>query len=447
MSHSDFTLPGLSSRGLSSWIVAISFAYSGRWNSRRLENHFHSFWNFVLLDLVDDLAPDVIVIPQFQFDIIDNSPLAPDTSKATTTQADAKELTPDFSIAVLDVVRRHISDALPTPPLYPEDFNLWRDVQVNMMKVSLIAELKRPPSRRAKSRNVFLEDLLTRMLSAQKDLDKQVEHAFIMQPSVDEILLVACCGEWWSWMISTRAHIQDVNLPQDVATPADEDELEEEVDDDFLELRTRENLPRLAKMHPKGRYREAHSPPPPSESDKIPYNPRSQADSEAADDEGEPERKERKGDNFIRYTELEEGTMEYVKPNIEDALPPSDEWTLPILFGSEASAQHFFLIHRFLEAERLMPSPENQVSTVSLYPYSTLDINLFDFDFGRGIMMIPMHLELMIICKIDLRRRKKRMRRGMRMRMGMGKTKTKRKTRKRGGRGKRTGTREAESDL
>jgi hypothetical protein len=52
--------------------------------------------------------------------------------------------------------------------------------------------------------------------------------------------------------------------------------------------------------------------------------------------------------------------MEYVKP--DDALPPDNEWSLPILFGSEASAQHFFLIHRFLEAERLMPGTENQVS-------------------------------------------------------------------------------------
>ena len=115
-SHSDFALPGLSSRGLSSWIVAISFAYSGQWNSRRLENHFYSFWNFVLLDLVDDFAPDVIVIPQFQFDILDDTPLAPDTSKVTaaSAQAEAKELTPDFSIAVFDLVRRHISATLPT---------------------------------------------------------------------------------------------------------------------------------------------------------------------------------------------------------------------------------------------------------------------------------------------------------------------------------------------
>ena len=367
-SHSDFTLPGLSYRGLSSWIVAILFAYSGRWNSRRLENHFHAFWNFVLLDLVDDLAPDLIVIPQFQLDTFDDKPLGANTSISTTAQPKAKELTPDFSIAVFDLVRRHLSDEPPTPPLFPTEFNLWRDVRVKTMKISLIAELKRPPSRRVKSRDAFLQDLLTQIKSAQQDLSNQIEHAFHMQPSVEEIVLVACCGEWWSWMISTRAG-QVFNLPQDEAAPSDEVKLEE-VDEGVPEVRTRESLPRLAKMHHKGKYRDAPSPSPPSESDKIPYKPSSKA--ATADGEREQETKEGKDAKFIRYTELDDDEMEYVKPNIEDALPPNDEWSLPILFGSEASAQHFFLIHRFLEAERLMPGTVNQVS---LYPYS-LDVNL-----------------------------------------------------------------------
>ena len=125
-----------------------------------------------------------------------------------------------------------------------------------------------------------------------------------------------------------------------------------------------------------GKYRDA-SPPSPSESDKIPYKPGKRR-SEVADSGGkpktkeEPEKKEGKKAKFIGYAELEEGAMDYVKSNVEDALPPNDEWSLPILFGSEAPAQHFFLIHRFLEAERLVPGTENQVS---LSPHS-LDVNL-----------------------------------------------------------------------
>lgn len=74
----------------------------------------------------------------------------------------------------------------------------------------------------------------------------QVEHAFLMQPSVDEIALVACCGEWWFWMISTCAAyiMQELSLPQGLAGPPAEITVEE------LELRTRESHPRPAKMHP-----------------------------------------------------------------------------------------------------------------------------------------------------------------------------------------------------
>ena len=344
----------------------------------------------MLLDLVDDLTPYFIVIPQFQLDTLDDEPLA-DNSIATTAQANAKELTPDFSIAVFDLVRRHISAALPTPPLFPADFNLWRDVRVNVMKIPLIAELKRPPTRHAKSKENFYQDLIAQLTSARHDLDIQAEHAFLMQPSLDQIVLVACCGEWWSWTISMRAaHVtQEFNLPQEVAGLQEEIDLEE-VDGDVLELRTRESLPRPAKMHPKGKYRDT-SPPPPSKSDKIPYTykpgkrrpkgePKEGTKTKGGEKTREKEKAETKAETetketdpiFIRYTELKEGAMEYVKPNVEDALPPNNEWSLPILFGSEASAQHFFLIHRFLEAELLVPGTEDQAS---LYPYS-LDLNL-----------------------------------------------------------------------
>ena len=116
-------------------------------------------------------------------------------------------------------------------------------------------------------------------------------------------------------------------------SPPDEDELEEVDDDsDVPELRSRESLPRSAKVHPKGKYREAPSPPPLSESDRVPYNPRSQA----VVGEGEPEMKEEENADFIRYTELEEGTTEYLKPNIEDALPPKQR-----LDSSHSFTQNF----------------------------------------------------------------------------------------------------------
>jgi hypothetical protein len=365
--HSDFELPGFSSRGLASWIVGVSFAYSGKWNLRNLENHFHAFWNRVLTDLVNDLEPDTIVIPQFQFGTLNDVPLALDESIAMTPQAEAKEIMPDFSIAIFHLVRRHTSPTLSIPPaLFPATFDSWRDIQVRQMKIPLIAELKRPPTRHAECKEDFTEALIVQMQLAHADLLKQVEHAFLMQPVAKKIVLLACCREWWSWMIATRAvHVQEPVL-QDLLKIEDEEESEVNITlHDIPESRTQEHLPHRTKNVAKGTYCDP-PPSPPCESEKVPYKPRPRG-SKAPGGEGDARGQENtKNVQFKRYTELKEGAMETVKPNVEDATPVDDEWSLPILFGSEASAQRLFLIHRFLEAEWEVRGVESQVS-LNLY--------------------------------------------------------------------------------
>lgn len=59
--------------------------------------------------------------------------------------------------------------------------------------------------------------------------------------------------------------------------------------------------------------------------------------------------------------------MESVTPDVEDAMPVDDEWSRPIPFGSGASAQYFFLIHRFLEAESQELVAEDQVIYILVY--------------------------------------------------------------------------------
>jgi hypothetical protein len=213
------------------------------------------------------------------------------------------------------------------------------------------------------------QDLMTLMKAAYTDLLKQVEHAFIMQPAAKKIVLVACCGEWWSWMIGTRAeHLQELTLP-DSLNPEDENEVEvEEVEEDEevdeaavggsiphdIPKSRREQPHRAVKKSGEGMYRD-ESPPPPVEFDKIPYKPRKTAlgDGERIEENTNP--------IFIRYTELGEGLIEPVKPNVEDAMALDDAWSLPILFGSEASAQRFYLIHRFLEAAWQERGAQDQV--------------------------------------------------------------------------------------
>jgi len=69
----------------------------------------------VLLDLVNDLTPDAIVILQFQFDTLNDGPVALDESIATISQPDAKELMPNFTIVIFDPIRCHCDG----PVLHP----------------------------------------------------------------------------------------------------------------------------------------------------------------------------------------------------------------------------------------------------------------------------------------------------------------------------------------
>lgn len=44
--------------------------------------------------------------------------------------------------------------------------------------------------------------------------------------------------------------------------------------------------------------------------------------------------------------------MAVLQDNVEDAMPPIDEWSEYILFGTQASNRRLFLIHRWLEERR-----------------------------------------------------------------------------------------------
>jgi hypothetical protein len=188
----------------------------------------------VLLYLVNDLVPEAIVIPQFQFDTFNDKPVAPDDSIIPTAQADAKALTPDFSIAIFHLVGCPIPVSLPSPPVvFPAKFSSWWDIRVNNMQIPLIAELKRPPSHHARTLPDFQQDLTTLMDAVCDDLLRQVEHAFIMQPEARKVVLLAGCREWWVWTVATRTkHLQDFILL--VSVDADENKLEEEAPPDVI---------------------------------------------------------------------------------------------------------------------------------------------------------------------------------------------------------------------
>ena len=146
--------------------------------------------------------------------MVNGAPVVPDNSIVTMAQVKAKEVAPDCAITIFHLVRCYISATpLIFPVLFLVMFNSWHNIKVRQRKIPIIAILKCPAMHHMKSREHFGEALEVQMGFAQADLLKQVEHAFLMQPTAKKIVLLACCGELWSWMVAMRAaHLEKVIL-------------------------------------------------------------------------------------------------------------------------------------------------------------------------------------------------------------------------------------------
>jgi hypothetical protein len=113
------------------------------------------------------------------------------------------------------------------------------------MKTLLIAELKRPATRRAESREHFEEALEAQMHLTHAGLLKQVEHAFLMQPKAERFYITGVLQS------GTRAaHVGEFTLHR-------EDSVERRKMSDALHdspeiRRTREYLPREGKRRGRG---------------------------------------------------------------------------------------------------------------------------------------------------------------------------------------------------
>lgn len=337
MSYSDFQLPGLkrTPNGISRWIVSTAWAYSMRWNNRRLENHFHGIWNIVLHDLTDDLAPYVFVVPQYQIDSIGKAPAAPNRSTDTAAKRDATELTPDFSVVMTLVVPRHITQESLSHHLFVH----WNEFKIKWFIAPLFAELKRSPSRRCSTLEVFCHELNGLFDEAVHGLENQVENGFAMQPKgVNQIILLACVGEWWSWKVAERhCYVAGTDLMNNILGDIEE-----------FENAGSPKGPR--KLPPRGsktalNRRKCFEPDDESDEsditfDKLPYNPCRKGEGRMPKRSAHP----------IHYTEL--GSFEeQLEENVENAMPPEHRWSNFIRLGSPASNQRLFLIHRFLSTD------------------------------------------------------------------------------------------------
>jgi hypothetical protein len=231
------------------------------------------------------------------------------------------------------VVPRHIAQE----SLNRHPFANWNEFKISLFIAPLFAELKRSPSRRCATIDIFREVLAGLFDEAMRGLEKQVENGFAMQSKeINKIILLACVGEWWSWKVAERHRYV-----------ADDDEMNllgglEESENAGSPKGPRKLPPRGSKtaLNRRKCFESDDESEEEEPSDKLPYNPHRKGE----------EKMPKRSPHPIHYTEL--GPFEErLEENVENAMPPEDTWSNFIRLGSPASNQRLFLIHRFLSTD------------------------------------------------------------------------------------------------
>ena len=227
----------------------------------------------------------------------------PDASIRTDPGANGDEMIPDFSVMSVCAMHRCKSSSSGNPR-FPALEN-WERLRIQSAKPLVIAELKRTAPRSAKDVLEFRQKLVFLMRLAMEDAENQARLAFgiTLYKLFDEIILIAACGEWWTFRFATRMEMQSEDLWNSLQSPDDSED-----DDDMVSYK-----------HPS---------------------------------RGEMQAGPQVSASIRRYTDLRDVTIAECNSNIEDAMPPAGQWSKHILFGTEASNQCLFLIHEWLKQQQ-----------------------------------------------------------------------------------------------
>lgn len=163
-----FEPPGIKSRGYGAYAIASAFVHSGRFNIRGRECHSYGFCAMALQDLIDDLAPTALVIPQFKLDAFTVShptSISLTDSIASLPQPKARGPIPDFSIILVCAILGATTPPIPRG-MRLTSFEHWQKVKIEKLVVGLVAEVKRLATCSATSPEVFVTSLKGRIQDA-----------------------------------------------------------------------------------------------------------------------------------------------------------------------------------------------------------------------------------------------------------------------------------------
>ena len=202
-------------------LLALAFVHSSRFNTRRTENSGYGLWSIVFLGLIRDHLDLFIPCPQFGlylspkekefYDSLGDEDNTGNISLDTIPDNKARGVYVDLSILLPRAV---YSDGPSTVWQNLQSFlsrvshisTTHREVRIESLDVSLLLELKRPPSRHLGSVLSLLRQVIKSLRNGQQQAMQQA-HCLFSSPKYAKqksVMLIAAAGEWWTFYQLSR---------------------------------------------------------------------------------------------------------------------------------------------------------------------------------------------------------------------------------------------------
>ncbi|KAF5371369.1 hypothetical protein D9615_009710 [Tricholomella constricta] len=198
--------------------VASCIAHSGFFNTRRLECLWYGFWHRCLEILVANLGPNMLIEPQLELDVfqvIHDKSIKLDDSISTLPQSKATKGIPDFGVLVALIKSRSDKTRITSDTIF-DHYTAWDVLKAKRMKIGILMEIKKGPTRSQPNAEVFFKDLEFWQGQAANALNDQVTNAFTCYPQNERFILMACSGEWWRWKLAVA---EDYGIHRDGLPP------------------------------------------------------------------------------------------------------------------------------------------------------------------------------------------------------------------------------------
>ena len=243
----------------------LVLVYSTLYNPRRTEDSSYSRWSVILAELYGGHREIFIPCPQYGLYVSPTERFRPsdlDDSFMTTADRHARGVYVDLVVLLPRVARSNsLTQSFPVFLHQLSITNLpFRLGRMFTVDVSILVELKRPPTRHPKDILSYLKDVERLLAAASSQCRQQAQCLFssLKYSHQDQVCMIAAAGEWWCFRMLSRTAISRTpafSLQQYIRS-LDDWSIDEEYEIDEEEFVQPAEVPKVAILHANQRREE-----------------------------------------------------------------------------------------------------------------------------------------------------------------------------------------------